>query len=52
MSAILVGPALHRDHGIIVGGVVVTQPKYELSRGLSLVEDAGWVETVLVDFDG
>ena len=51
MSIILVKPTLHRDHSIIVGRIVVAQPKYELSRGLSLVKDAGRFETVLVDFD-
>jgi len=51
VSAILVRPALHRDYGIIVGRVMVAQPKHELSRGLSLVKDASRLETVLVNFD-
>ena len=51
MSIILVRPALHRDYGIIVGRIVVTQPKYKLSRGLSLIKDSSRFETVLVDFD-
>ena len=51
MSIILVRPALHRDDGIIVGRIVVAQPKYKLSRGLSLIKDSSRFETVLVDFN-
>ena len=51
MSIILVRPALHRDDGIVVGRIVVAQPKYKLPRGLSLIKDSSRFETVLVDFN-